>query len=76
MVVEIKQGFFVYQHVLFARFVFQRGDVFNQLFVVGKKGGLKPDFALKNTKDPCGSLLYILLVLAKYLSFSLLSDTS
>ena len=36
----------------------------------------QPDFALKNTKDPCGSLPYILLVLAKYLSFSLLSDTS
>ncbi|MFZ2222206.1 MAG: 30S ribosome-binding factor RbfA, partial [Gemmiger qucibialis] len=30
----------------------------------------QPDFALKNTKNPCGSLLYILLVLAKYLSFS------
>ena len=31
---------------------------------------------LESTKDPCGSLPYILLVLAKYLSFSLLSDTS
>ena len=44
MIVEIKQGFFVYQHVLFARFVFQRGDVFNQLFIVGKKGGLNIGF--------------------------------
>ena len=51
-----------------------------RLYLKSRKNSLflqtQPDFALKNTKDPCGSLPYILLVLAKYLPFSLLSDTS
>ena len=43
-VIKRKQGFVIDQYVLLARFVFEFGNFFNQLFVVGKKGRLKIAF--------------------------------
>ena len=39
LMIKIKQRFFVHQHILFARFVFQFADFFNQFFVMDKEIG-------------------------------------
>ena len=43
-VIKRKQGFVIDQYILLARFVFEFGNFFNQLFVMGKKSRLKIAF--------------------------------